>query len=226
MSPSQTAPAGRAGGARAHAACAYATNPVFSLADLADFFAGFAMEEARKDTDKKVYLLQAQDLAAGEIPPEPERAIIANLPPQQVLRAGDVILAATAHGYRAMVATAPQPDTVCAAPLLVIRITDQAKLDPGWLCCFLQTSAVQSLLARFAAQDDSHEALLEGLDFVKLPLPDIGFQKTLVQMAAEYRAMEAAGAAALARLRQNNEAIWLTLARQNQEGQEKPAEVA
>jgi hypothetical protein len=221
MSPSQTAPAGRADGARAHVA-----NPVLPLAELAGFFAGFPMEEARKDTDKKVYLLQAQDLAAGQIPPEPPRAIIANLPPQQVLCAGDVILAATAHGYRAMVAYAPLLDTVCAAPLLVIRIRDQAKLDPDWLCCFLQTSAEQSLLARFATQDDSHDALLEGLDFVKLPLPGIGFQKTLVQMAAEHRTMEAAGAAALAQLRQNNEAIWLTLARQNQESQEKPAEVA
>jgi hypothetical protein len=217
MFPSQTAPAGRADGARARVARAYAAYPILPLAELADFFAGFPIEEARKNTDKKVYLLQAQDLATGQIPPEPPRAIIANLPPQQVLCAGDVILAVTAHGYRAMVAYAPLLDTVCAAPLLVIRITDQAKLDPDWLCCFLQTSTVQSLLARFAAQDDSHEALLEGLDFVKLPLPEIGFQKTLVQMATEYRAMEAAGAAALARLRQNNESIWLALARGDQE---------
>jgi hypothetical protein len=188
------------------------------LLQLADFFAGFAMEEARKDTDKKVYLLQAQDLADGTIPHAPQRAVIANLPPEQVLRAGDVILLADAQGCRAIAVAAPLPDTVCAAPLVVIRSRDPARLDPDWLCCFLHTAGVQSLLGRFAAQDESPDALLEGLAFVKLPLPAIGFQKTLLQVAAEYRAIENAGARVLAQLRQNHEAIWLTLAREYQAG--------
>jgi hypothetical protein len=188
-------------------------NPVVPLSQLAHFFVGFDMADASKDTDQKCFLLQAHELADGVLPEAPARAVIANLPPGQVLRAGDIILLAGSSDYHTIVLAAPAPDTVCAAPLLVIRLHDAANMNPAWLCCFLHTAASKRLLCHHAAQAEPHEGMLEALHLLRVPLPSPDVQQTLLQMAAQFRVMEQQAHTALYRLKQANEAIWLALAR-------------
>lgn len=190
------------------------SNPVVPLSQLAHFFVGFDMAEASKDTDQKCFLLQAHELADGVLPENPARAVIANLPPGQVLRAGDIILlAGSSSDHHTIVMESPAPDTVCAAPLLVIRVHDSTRLNPAWLCCFLHTTASKQLLCNYAAQAEPHEGMLEALHLLRVPLPAPDVQQTLLQMAAQFRSMEQQARSALDRLKQNNEAIWLALAR-------------
>ncbi len=54
------------------------SNPLLPLSELAHFFIGFPMRRARKSTDEKVWLIEPQDVANGQINPELNQAIIAN----------------------------------------------------------------------------------------------------------------------------------------------------
>jgi hypothetical protein len=206
-----TTPSGRFDGARPANA-----NPLRPLPELAHCFIGFPMEEARKDTDQKVYLLQAHDVQDGTIPPRPERAVIANLPAEQVLQAGDIILAQAGDGLRAMLCNSPLPATVCAAPMLVVRVRDQQLLDPAWLCCYLHTATVQCMLCQHMSPPDAHEGALEGLQRMSVPVPTRAGQQRLVEMAKQFAAMEHMAVEALNLQKRNNEAIWLALARGEQ----------
>ncbi len=185
---------------------------LFQLADLADCFCGFPMETATKDTNQKVFLLQAPDLQTGEIPPELPRAIVANLPAGQTLLPGDIVIAQSGPAWRALPVAQPLAGTVCAAPLLVIRIKDQARLIPAWLCCYLHTQRVQGELRRYGEQDDAHEGVLSHLQALRLPVPPLEKQRSLCDFAAQFASMVQQSEATLAMLQQNNEATWLVLA--------------
>lgn len=189
------------------------TNPLRPLPELAHCFIGFPMQQARKDTDQKVYLLQEHDVQDGAIPPQLDRAVIANLPAEQILQADDIILAQAGDGLRAMLCTAPLPATVCAAPLLVVRVRDRQQLNAAWLRCYLHTATVQRLLCRDIAQAAMHESVLEGLQCMSVPVPTIAVQQSLVEMAKQFADAEQKAVAVLALQKRNNEAIWLEVAR-------------
>lgn len=157
------------------------------------------METATKDTNQKVFLLQAHDLQTGEIPPELPRAIVANLPAGQTLLPCDIVVAQSGPAWRALTVVQPLAGTLFAAPLLVIRIKDQARLIRAWLCCYLHTQRVQGELRRYGEQDDAHGGVLSHLQALRLPVPP---PESMVQQSE----------ATLAMLQQNNEATWLVLA--------------
>ncbi len=186
--------------------------PLFPLPDLAHLFIGFPMEQASKTTREKVVLLQAEDLQSGTIPPTLEQAVIANLPAEQIIEAGDIVLVQLGNHYRAIPFTAPEPRTVCAAPLLVLRLHDKTRIDPHWLCQYLHTSAVQQRLCQYLGQTDAHEGALSNLHGLHLPVPARAWQQNLLALAGKFAEMERHLQTVLTTLRQNNGAIWLALA--------------
>ena len=146
MNPTTSAPHGRNGYARAQN---------FKLSELVSFFIGFPMLEARKATRDKVFLLEAQSIVDGAILSPLPQAVISNLPPQQLLQAGDVILAAKdGGGYLALALALPAPaaPTVASAPLWVIRIHEQDRVHAAYLAWYLQTRPAQKLLCSVAGQ--------------------------------------------------------------------------
>lgn len=189
-----------------------ASNPFFPLPELADFFTGYPMRSARKATAEKVWLIEAQDLADGQLKPELNQAVIANLPPQQALQAGDILLSKTAAGYVPVLLQAPLPRTVAAAPLWVIRPHDPTRLHPAYLAWYLQTRHAQRALAYLHGQAASATCTREGLRTLRIWLPAPAHQHALVRIAANL----AAGAQKAYELWQqmlaHNEKYLLTLA--------------
>ena len=164
------------------------SNPWLPLSALASFFIGFPMRRARKDTAHKVWLIEPHDLADGQLKPQLARAVIANLPPQQVLQAGDIVLHRTGQRHVPVLLDAPAPDTVAAAPLWVIRPHDVAQLHPPYLLWYLQTRYAQRALAQMLGQAEAAACTRAGLDTLHLYLPPPAGQRALVTVAAELAA--------------------------------------
>jgi hypothetical protein len=146
------------------------------------------------------------------IPTELPQAIIANLPAQQCLQDGDIILAQVGAAWRAQVLAQPLARTVCAAPLLVLRVHDATRLHPQWLCCYLHTNRVQRELCRYHDPADAHEGALSCLHGLRLPVPTPAKQHNLCQLAVQFASIAQQTLATLNLQRQNNEALWLALA--------------
>lgn len=204
MNPTTSAPHGRNGDARAQNV---------KLSELASFFIGFPMPEARKATRDKVFLLEARSIVDGVILSPLPQAVISNLPQQQLLQAGDVILAAKDDGgYLALPLPAPAAPTVAGAPLWVIRIHEQARVHAAYLAWYLQTRPAQKLLCCVAGQGDADECTEEGLHCLHLPVPDGATQLAIVAKAAQCKQSEARAQALWQQLARNNEACLLAMA--------------
>jgi hypothetical protein len=202
--------------------------PPTPLTDLATCFIGFPMEQASKATHNKVHLLQPAHLHPCPIPSELPQAVIANPPPEQILQANDIILAQSPSPtdcddpdpapaiprWHAQVLPNVPPNTVCAAPLLVLRIHDPKRLNPHWLCRYLHTRPCQHLLRPYRDPCDAHEGALSFLTALTLPVPTPEQQQQLCHLATKFAAAEQQAYNLLVRLRRNNDAIWLWQAQQ------------
>lgn len=159
-------------------------SPLIQLSKLAHFQTGYSLRSEQKHPQGAFAVIQSKDVHQGVLAYELDRANIPDLPADQALQVGDVLLHARDAQYHAMVFDAAQDHFICAAPLLVIRLQDQASLLPSYLAWYLNTSAAQKMLSTYVGQGTPDEVNMEGLYMVQVLVPSVARQQQIIDLAA------------------------------------------
>lgn len=158
-----------------------------TIEDIADIQTGYVFRGRLQETEGgNVQVIQNKDLADGHLNLDSLSTVsIPDRGKQWRVRKGDIIL--RTRGTDAAVAVIrqdPPRDTIAAAPLMVIRVTDTAKADPAFVAWQMAQPAAQEYL-QLRAQGTSIRTISKAV-VAKMPLelPAADRQQTVAEIAA------------------------------------------
>lgn len=201
-------------------------SPQFTLPQLATLHQGYRLRRKQPSPQgplnmAKFALLQSKAIIDGQISTPLPQALIRPPRAQYLLEVGDLVLQPHASGYHVLPIATPMPRTVCVAPLLVLRIRDQASLYPRYLAWLLQTTSGQRMLMRAKGLGSGWEVAQAGFESVQLHLPDAAMQHDIVQLASDSAQAEEQARRVWQERRQRTETTLLNMARVGKAGSEQ-----
>jgi hypothetical protein len=157
-----------------------------NLSDLALVFAGYPFRErldayARGD----VAVLQMKNIDEADmlrVDDTLPHISLPNLNERQFIRSGDLLLRARGQFHTAAEVTADFGRAVAAAPLMLVRVTTRDVL-PAYLRWFINQTHTQSTLTALAAGTHVRSINKLALDGLKVPVPPVEKQKSIVEIS-------------------------------------------
>ena len=157
------------------------------LSDLTETFSGHTLRGSLGDIEPgAVHLLQLADAntpflhaRAGDLP----TAHLDGRSLANSLRSGDIVFRTRGQTNLAVLVEAAPDPTVALSPLVVIRIHDRHRVDPGYLHWLLNSDALRDEINREARGTIVRMVGATSLRQLPIPLPPIERQRNIARLA-------------------------------------------
>lgn len=166
------------------------------LMDIADIRMGYTYRGSLKQTTSgKLSTIQLKDATPEGILPHNALARINfdNLPEHYLLRQGDLIFRARGTVNNAILIKHDIEQTICIAPLMVIRLQKQETILPAYLQWFINLPTTQTKLTSFARGTRIRMIPVRAMVNLKIVLPSLERQQKIMEivtMNEQYNILE------------------------------------
>lgn len=160
---------------------------MINLCNLAQVRAGYTFRHSLKGASQgNTAVIQTKDATPQALAQSSTLARV-DLPkpsPDYLLQEGDLIFRSRGLLHQALALPGPVARTVCAAPLLFIRIKPQCELLPGYLAWYINLAATQAQIGNLTNNDAFRTVKASALASLPIILPTLARQRTIVDMHA------------------------------------------